>query len=153
MGWDLNLPVPQIRIWTHCLFIIIIIFSLWLHLQCIEVPRLGVELEMQLPPTLAYTTAMASSDLSQTCILCCSLWQCWILNPLSKEQGQGSNPYPHGHYVRFLTQLTAIGTPSNPESFNWNDSPGARTYWRSASFDLSQKEFWVRQVAGKEWVD
>ena len=31
------------------------------HLQCMEVPRLGVELELQL---LAYTTATATWDLS-----------------------------------------------------------------------------------------
>jgi len=31
-----------------------------MHLQCMEVPRLGVELELQL---LAYTTATETSDL------------------------------------------------------------------------------------------
>ena len=47
-----------------------------------EVPRLGVKLEMQF---LAYATATAMPDLKPP------------------EQGQGSNPHPHGHYVRFLT--------------------------------------------------
>ena len=46
-----------------------------------EVPRLGVESELQLP---AYTTATATPDPSCICDLCCSLWPCWILNPLSK---------------------------------------------------------------------
>ena len=47
------------------------------------VPRLGVELELQLP---AYATATATPDLSCVCNLHHSLWQCWILNPLSKAR-------------------------------------------------------------------
>ena len=50
-----------------------------------ELPRLGVELELQL---LAYTTAIAMWDLSHIFDLCCSLWQCWILNPLSEVRDQ-----------------------------------------------------------------
>ena len=49
------------------------------HLQHVEVPRLGVELELQL---LAYATATTMPDLSHIYDLCCSLWQQWILNPL-----------------------------------------------------------------------
>ena len=45
-----------------------------------EVPRLGVELELQL---LAYATATAVRDLSHVCDLHHSSWQHWILNPLS----------------------------------------------------------------------
>ena len=50
-----------------------------------EVPRLGVESELQLP---AYTTATATGtlDLSHICDLPHSLQQCWILNPLSKAR-------------------------------------------------------------------
>lgn len=44
-----------------------------------EVPRLGVELELH-PP--AYTT----QDLSHVFDLRCSSRQCWILNPLSKAR-------------------------------------------------------------------
>ena len=47
------------------------------HLQHIKVPRPGVELELQLP---AYTTAMATLDLSSICDLQGSLWQCDPLN-------------------------------------------------------------------------
>ena len=43
--------------------------------------RLGVELELQ---QQAYATATAMSYLSCLCNQCCSLWQCWIRNPLSK---------------------------------------------------------------------
>ena len=35
---------------------------------------------------LAYTTAIAMQDPSHICDLCCSLWQCPILNPLSKAR-------------------------------------------------------------------
>ena len=50
-----------------------------------EVPRLGVDLELQLQ---AYTTAMATPDPSCICDLHSSLWQCWIPNPLSKARDQ-----------------------------------------------------------------
>ena len=58
--------------------------------QLKEVPRLGVQLELQLP---AYTTAIAMQDPSRTCDLHHSSWQCWTLT----ELGQGLNPSPHGH--------------------------------------------------------
>ena len=44
-----------------------------------KVPRLGVELEPQLP---AYTTAAVMPDQSQVFGLHCSSQQCRILNPL-----------------------------------------------------------------------
>ena len=50
-----------------------------------EVPRLGVELELQL---LAYVTATAMLDLSHVCDLYNSSWQCRILNVLSRARGQ-----------------------------------------------------------------
>ena len=50
-----------------------------------EVPKPGVELELQLP---GYATAMATVDLSHICDLRHSLWQRWILNPLSKTRDQ-----------------------------------------------------------------
>ena len=74
-------------------------FFPWLHLQHVEIPRLGVESELQL---LAYATATAMPDLSHICDLCHSLGKCQILNPLS-EGGQESNPHPHGYDVMFLT--------------------------------------------------
>ena len=51
------------------------------HLQCMEVSRLGVESELQLP---AYTTATATRDLSHVCHLNHRSRQRRILNPLSK---------------------------------------------------------------------
>ena len=53
------------------------------HLQHMEVPRLGVESELQLP---AYTTAIATPDLSHICNLYHSSRQCQILNPLSEAR-------------------------------------------------------------------
>ena len=58
-------------------------FFLWLHLWHLEVPRLGIKLELQLP---AYTTATAMRDLSGICNLYHSSRQHLILNPLSKAK-------------------------------------------------------------------
>ena len=48
-----------------------------------EVPRLRVELELQLP---VYTTAIATHDLSSICDLHHSSQQYWIPNPLSETK-------------------------------------------------------------------
>ena len=53
------------------------------RLQHTEVPRLGVESELQLP---AYTTVTATRDLSCVCNLHHSSRQRWILNPLSESR-------------------------------------------------------------------
>ena len=50
-----------------------------------EVPGLGVESQLQLP---AYTTAVATPDLSCICDLHHSLWQCQILNAMSEARDQ-----------------------------------------------------------------
>ena len=59
-----------------------------LHLWHMEVPRLGVEWELQLP---AYTTATATLDLSSICNPHHSSWQHRILNPLSKARDRTCN--------------------------------------------------------------
>ena len=51
---------------------------------------------------MAYTTATATLDWSHFCKLHCSLWQGWILNPLS--QARDRNLHPHRHNVRSLTR-------------------------------------------------
>ena len=58
---------------------------LGLHPQHMEVPRLGVESELQLP---AYATATATPDPSYVCNLHRSSGQCRILNPLSEDREQ-----------------------------------------------------------------
>ena len=68
-------------------------FSEW-HM---EVPRLGTELELQLP---ACTTATAMSDPSLICDLHHSSWQCQILNPL---KGPEMEPASSWILVEFLT--------------------------------------------------
>ena len=50
-----------------------------------EVPRLGVELELQL---LVYTTATAMQNPGHVCNLHHSSWQCQILNPLNEAKDQ-----------------------------------------------------------------
>ena len=58
---------------------------LGLQVWRMEVPRLGVESELQ-----AYTTATATQDPSLVCELHGNA------KSLTHEQGQGSNPHPHG---------------------------------------------------------
>ena len=53
-----------------------------------EVPRLGVKLELQL---LAYATAPAMPELSRVCDLHHSSWQHWMPNPLSEARDQTHN--------------------------------------------------------------
>ena len=65
-----------------------IFFFLGLHLWHMEVPRLGVDSELQL---LTYTTATAMRDLSHVCDLYHSSRQCQILNPLSRARNQTSS--------------------------------------------------------------
>ena len=48
----------------YIFFSLFFFFFKWPHLQHMEVPRLGVKLELQLP---AYTTATAAGDLSPVC--------------------------------------------------------------------------------------
>ena len=65
---------------------------LGMHPRHMEVPRLGVESELQLP---AYTTATATQDPSHACDLHHSSWQCRTLNPPSEATLM--NPHPHGY--------------------------------------------------------
>jgi len=69
----------------YILYICLFIYFCFLvpHLWHMEVPRLRVELELQLP---AYTTATAMQDPSLICDLHHSLEQYWILNSLSEAR-------------------------------------------------------------------
>ena len=64
-------------------FIYLFIFLLRPYLWHMEVSRLGVKSELQLP---TYTTATATPDVSRICNLCYSSQQHQILNPLSKAR-------------------------------------------------------------------
>ena len=75
------------------------------HLRHMELPRLGVELELQL---LAYTTVTATQDPSYICDLYHSSQQCWILNPLS-EVRERTCILMGKSWIRFL--CATMGTP------------------------------------------
>ena len=64
-------------------FTIMFVFISELQVQHMEVPRLGVKLELQLP---AHTTATATLDMGCICNLQHSSWQCQILNPLNRAR-------------------------------------------------------------------
>ena len=72
----------SIHVAAHGIMIILLLF-LGPHLRHIEVPRLGVGSELQLP---AYTTVTATSDLRCVCDWHGNVQQCWILNPLSRAR-------------------------------------------------------------------
>ena len=70
-------------------FFFFFFFFFWLlgpHLQHMEVPRLGVESELQL---LAYTTATATRGLGHVCNLHRSSWQRQIFHPLGEARDRG----------------------------------------------------------------
>ena len=75
------------------------------HLWLMEVSRLGVQLELQL---LAYTTAIATPDLSHVCNLQHSSWQRQIANPLSEDR-DGSHILMDTSRIRFCCAI--VGTP------------------------------------------
>ena len=70
------------------LFLLFVVFVFWLFRATpkkhIDVPRLGAELELQLP---AYAIATATQDPRHICDLYHSSWQqCQILNPLNEAR-------------------------------------------------------------------
>ena len=69
-----------------------------------EVPRLGVELELELQ---AYTTAVETPDPSYICNLHRSLGQHQMLG----IKAEGSNLYPHRDNIKSLTRRATAGTP------------------------------------------
>ena len=75
-------------VYTHTplfIFIYLSIFLFMAHLRHMEIPRLGVKSEMQLP---AYTIATVTLDPSHFFDLHGSSWQCRILNPLREARDQ-----------------------------------------------------------------
>ena len=76
-----------------------------------EDPRLGVLLELELPP---YTKATAMQDPSHVCNLYHSSWQRWILNLLNEARDQTYNLLVTSQ-IRFC--CATEGTP-NPSSLS-----------------------------------
>ena len=64
---------------VHFVVVVVVVFS-GLYQRHMEVPRLGVKSELQLP---AYTMAIAVWNLNRNCNLHHSSWQQQILNSLS----------------------------------------------------------------------
>ena len=87
------------------LFLFLFFCFLGLHPQHMEVPKLGVKSELQLP---AYTTAIATWDLSCVCNLPHSSRQCQILNPLIKARDQTHNLMVPS---RIVFRCAMTGTP------------------------------------------
>ena len=89
-GWwqDLDTTPGLFDFFFPCVFLFCFVLFLGLHPLHREVPRLGVELELQLP---AYTTATATRDLSHVCDLHHSSQQRRILNPLSEARDRTRN--------------------------------------------------------------
>ena len=89
-------------------FVFYFFFFLQPHLEHMEVLRLGVESELQLP---AYTTAKATPDWSHICDLPHSSRQGQILNPLSEARDQShiltgtalDNPLSHNGNSRYFS--------------------------------------------------
>ena len=75
------------------------------HPWHMEVPRLGVESELQLP---AYTTATEMPDLSCVCDLHHSSWQHRIFNPLSNARDRTCILWI---LIGFVNHLATKGTP------------------------------------------
>ena len=87
---DLSLLSFSPRVWTFFCFLFFFFSFVFLgpHSQHMEVPRLGVWLELHLP---ACTTATATPDPSCVCDLHHSSSQRRILNPLSEARDQTRN--------------------------------------------------------------
>ena len=116
-----------------CLFFVFVfVFCfLGLHPWHMKVPRLGVELELQL---LAYTTATAKPDLSLVYNLHHSSRQCQILNPLSEATDQTCN-LTAPRWIRFCCTMT--GTT---RSLKWWSSIGQMIAFLQMATD-GRKEF------------
>ena len=76
------------------------------YMRHMEVPRLGVEMELQLP---AYTTVTAMPDPSHIYKLHQSTQQCWILNPLN---GATDQMHVFMDSSQVLYHWATMGTPS-----------------------------------------
>ena len=120
------------------LFICLFILSGW-YLLHMEVPRLGVGLELQL---LAYTRVTAMLDLSCIYNLHCSLWQCQILNPLSEPGIQLKSSW----ILRFLTCWTTMGTTHFAYLKKFFRDKWVTAYWTDREHHTNFC-FWVYEIS------
>ena len=105
----ISLMISDVPIFM-CLLVVFFFsfFFLGLHLQNMDVPRLGIRLELQLP---AYTTAIVIPGPRCICDLNlhCSSWQCQILKLLSKARDRTCIPMYTGWILNLLSHN---GNPS-----------------------------------------
>ena len=80
-------------------------FFLGPHTWHMEIPKLGVELKLQLRPKPQPRQHWIWAA-SVTCAAACS-----HSGSLTHWVRPGIKPYPHGHYVGFLTRWATMGTP------------------------------------------
>ena len=119
------------------LYITVFFFNLLgLLLQHVEVPRLGVQSELQL---LAYATATAMPELSHGCDLHHSLWQRRILNPLSAARDRTHNLMVPS-WIRFC--CTTKGTPALCFTFLLSHGPLISLSVETDSEKFNQRDFW-----------
>ena len=123
-----------------------------------EVPRLGIESELQLP---AYTTAMTTPDLSHVCSLHHSSQQCQILNHWMKP---GIEPESSWILVDFITTEPQWELPEDvsgregeqQEACSWKRCLRAKAapYWHLGDKDLGVLPVsgWHRETWSKTWV-
>ena len=109
-----------------------------------EVPRPGVELELQLP---AYTTATATQDLSRACDLHHSSWQCWICNTLSKTRDRThvlmDTSQVHYYWATMGTPREVFLTTLHPHSLS-NGGQEASLYWNEWRLQHVLRALWVK---------
>ena len=79
------------------------------HLQHMEVPKVGVELELQL---LAYTTGIARLNLSLVCNLHYSSGQGRVLNPLRRPESEPTISWMQIEFVTTEPQWELQDIPS-----------------------------------------
>ena len=104
---------------------------LGLHPRHMEVPRLGVKLELSLP---AYTIATATPDPRYVYSLHHSSWQRWILNPLSKARDQTRN-FMVPSWICF--HCATVGTPVLHKVLNGSKNFSLKI-WRGLSVAVSR---------------
>ena len=102
-------------------------FFLGPHPWLMEVPRLRVESELQLP---AKATATAMQDLSQVCDLHHSSQQCWILSPLSKARDRTQVlTVPSWICYHWATRGTSAHKFPSQTKWHWQAPFPSSFYW------------------------
>ena len=92
------------------------------HPRHMEVPRLGVESELQLP---AYTTVTAMLDPSRICNLHHSSWQSQILKLLSRARDQTATSW---FLVGFISIVPQWELPKHRKS-RWMEPASTKALW------------------------